>query len=583
MNDVIKLLPDSVANQIAAGEVIQRPSSAIKELLENAIDAQATQIDVLVKESGKALIQITDNGCGMSITDARMAFERHATSKITKAEDLFNIYTMGFRGEALASIAAIAQVELKTKKHHEDIGTCLSIEGAVVKEHKPVATNAGSSFSIKNLFFNIPARRNFLKSDAIEARHIIEEFERIAIAHPQVGFSLHINGNDLYILNAGNLKQRITSIFGNVYNEKIVPISEETSVVKLAGYIIKPEFARKTRGEQFLFVNKRFIKSAYLHHAVTAAFDQLLPKDSFASYFLFVEVDPKSIDINIHPTKTEIKFDDERSVYAIIKAAVKKAIGQYGIAPLLDFEREASFDLPYAKLKETPVLPNIKVDTSYNPFRSINKSGAQEPEKSIPNNQLPQQQIDLMPINEKVTYPCFQWQIKYLVTQNKSGLVIIDIERAHQRINFESHLYNIQHKIKASQQLLFPAIFNCNQSDATILLSHLNHLAELGFSIKRKSELSFVIEGLPTLLDQEREGPIIESLIEHFKNDTFDEKESQLAIARILAMHHIHANVSSLSQQAMQSLIDRLFACKNAAYTPDGKKIFTTITSENLF
>lgn len=352
MKDIIRLLPDSVANQIAAGEVIQRPASAVKELIENAIDAGATSIQLIIKDAGKSLIQVIDNGSGMSETDARMCFERHATSKITRAEDLFEIKTMGFRGEAMASIAAVAQVELKSRQHDRDTGTLLQIEGSKVILQEPCACQPGTSISVKNLYFNIPARRNFLKSNASETRHIVEEFQRVAIARPDLGFSMFHDGIEVFRLTPGNLRQRIMGIYGNNYNERMVPVQEETTILNLSGFVLKPEFARKTRGEQYFFVNNRFIKNGYLNHAVSDAFEDLLPAGSFPSYFIMIEIDPAKIDINIHPTKTEIKFDDEKSVYAIIRASVKRSLGKFSVTPSLDFEQETAFNIPVSMYRQ---------------------------------------------------------------------------------------------------------------------------------------------------------------------------------------------------------------------------------------
>ena len=365
--DIIQLLPDHVANQIAAGEVIQRPCSAVKEMLENAIDSGADNIQLIIKDSGKTLVQVVDNGCGMSKTDARTSFERHATSKIKDANDLFAIRTMGFRGEAMASIAAIAHVELKTKPHSESLGTRIIIEGSEIKEQEDFATANGTSIAIKNLFYNVPARRKFLKSDQVEQKHIIEEFQRVALAHPEVSLSMYHNNNELFHLPQSSLRQRIVAVLGNKKNEKLVPVEEKTNLVTISGFVGKPEFAKKTRGEQYFFVNKRFIKSGYLHHAVTAAFEELIPNRFHPSYFLFFNIDPQLIDVNIHPTKTEIKFDDEKAIHAIVLSCVKRALGQYNITPSLDFERDPSFDNIQSSKKEVK-LPNIKVDTFYNPF-----------------------------------------------------------------------------------------------------------------------------------------------------------------------------------------------------------------------
>mgnify|MGYP000548050964 CR=1 FL=1 len=373
MADIIQLLPDHVANQIAAGEVVQRPASVVKELLENAIDAGATTIKLLVKNAGKTLIQVIDDGKGMSVTDARLSFERHATSKIKVADDLFNLHTKGFRGEALASIAAIAHVEMKTKQASDELGTLLTIEGSVFTSQDVVATPKGSSIAVKNLFFNIPARRNFLKSDTVELRHIIDEFHRIVLAHPNLSFSMYHNGSDLFNLLKGNFRQRIVNTFGGKTNEKLVPVEETTEVLTISGFVGKPEYSKKSRGEQFFFVNNRFIKSPYLNHAISAAFEGVLQPGKQPSYFLNLKVDPKSIDINIHPTKTEIKFDDEQTIYAILRAAVKHSLGQFSIAPVLDFDRDKNLDTPYGFKGGQSTLPKVEVDRSFNPFSNPNQ------------------------------------------------------------------------------------------------------------------------------------------------------------------------------------------------------------------
>src|SRR6201986_4844179 len=379
MSDIIQLLPDAVANQIAAGEVVQRPASAVKELIENAIDAGADKIQLILKDAGKSLIHVIDNGCGMSVTDARMCFERHATSKIKKAEDLFAIRTMGFRGEAMASIAAIAHVDLKTRRHEDELGTCITIEGSELLSQEACSSNTGTSISVKNLFYNTPARRNFLKSNPVEMRHIIDEFQRVALANPQIFFTLHPDGQEVYHLPATLLKQRIVHLFGNNYNQRLVPVEEDTTIIKLHGYVGKPEFARKTRGEQFFFVNNRFIKDAYLSHAVLTAFEELLPDESYPLYVLFIDIDPSKIDINVHPTKTEIKYQDERSIYAIIRSAVKRSLGKYNITPTLDFDQENSIGhLITAKPLEQIVQPKISFNPDFNPFATDVKKSERE-------------------------------------------------------------------------------------------------------------------------------------------------------------------------------------------------------------
>lgn len=496
MADIIQLLPDHVANQIAAGEVVQRPASVVKELLENAIDAGATTITLVIKDAGKTLVQVTDNGCGMSPVDARLSFERHATSKIRSAEDLFNLHTKGFRGEALASIAAIAHVELKTRTENEDIGTKLSIEGSEVTEQVSEVVPIGTTISVKNLFYNIPARRNFLKSNPVETRHIIDEFHRVALAHPKVSFSMLHNGSDVFNLPQSNLRQRIVNIFGSKTNEKLVPVEEETEIVKVDGFVLKPQFARKSRGEQFFFVNDRFIKSPYLHHAVNSAFEGLIKDGMQPGYFLFLEVDPKSIDINIHPTKTEIKFDDEHSIYAMLRATVKHSLGQFSIAPVLDFNKESGFDTPYNYSKKNPVAPTIEVDREFNPFQKEPRQGnIQFPYKREKGgsweslyvglkSETTETLVDLHNIefeSEEVTgslfsseetqenQTTFQLQNKYIISPIKSGLMVIHQHLAHQRVLYEEILKNITVQEGVSQQLLFPLKLQFSKSDIELI------------------------------------------------------------------------------------------------------------------
>ncbi|NND63007.1 MAG: DNA mismatch repair endonuclease MutL, partial [Flavobacteriaceae bacterium] len=487
MGDIIQLLPDHVANQIAAGEVVQRPASVVKELLENAIDAGATSIKLVVKDAGKTLIQVIDDGSGMSDTDARLSFERHATSKIKSAEDLFNLNTKGFRGEALASIAAIAHVELKTRTETAEVGCKIIIEGSEVTSQEAVVTSKGTTISVKNLFYNIPARRNFLKSNPVETRHIIDEFHRVALAHPQVSFHMLHNGSDVFNLPVSNSRQRIANIFGSKANEKLVPVSEETEIVKVDGFVIKPQFAKKSRGEQFFFVNNRFIKSPYLHHAVNSAFEGLVKEGTHPGYFLFLEIDPKSIDINIHPTKTEIKFDDEHSIYAMLRATIKHSLGQFSIGPVLDFNKDSSFDTPYEYSKKAPVKPSIEVDRSFNPFKDstgvISKGSARTYKKSSQEAQWESLYVGIKDISEETKIEgvefeseevsgsffeqeeahqgqtTFQIQNKYIVSSIKSGIMVIHQNLAHQRVLYEEILRNMTVQEAVSQQLLFPLSF----------------------------------------------------------------------------------------------------------------------------
>ncbi|WP_339612016.1 DNA mismatch repair endonuclease MutL, partial [uncultured Planktosalinus sp.] len=486
MADRIKLLPDHVANQIAAGEVVQRPASVVKELLENAIDAEASHIKLLIKDAGKTLVQVIDDGQGMSTTDARLSFERHATSKIQTAEDLFQLHTKGFRGEALASIAAVAHVELKSKITSDEVGTVIRVEGSEVKAQEVTVTPKGTSVAVKNLFFNIPARRNFLKSNTVETRHIIDEFHRVSLAHPGVAFSMFNNGAEVFQLPASNLRQRIVAIFGPKTNEKLVPVNEETPVLKIEGFVLKPEFAKKSRGDQFFFVNNRFIKNGYLHHAVLAAFQGLLKENTQPGYFLFLEVDPKSIDINIHPTKTEVKFDDEHTLYAMLRSAVKHSLGQFSVAPVLDFERDKNLDTPYDYKNKPAGVPHIEFDKNFNPFKDSETrqknikfpfkrektpeweslySGLQ-PQNTPPSDKFSLNEIEFE--SEVVTgslftdtasetsQNTFQLHNKFLITSVKAGMLVIHQQRAHERVLYEELLKNITVQEAVSQQLLFP-------------------------------------------------------------------------------------------------------------------------------
>lgn len=609
MADVIQLLPDSVANQIAAGEVIQRPASAVKELLENAIDAGADTISLVIKDAGKSLIQVIDNGTGMSETDARLSFERHATSKIKNADDLFNINTKGFRGEALASIAAIAQVELKTRTEKNDLGTKITIEGSEVKDQEPCSGSKGTSFSIKNLFFNVPARRNFLKSNPVEIKHIIEEFQRVALVHADINFSMYNNGNEVFNLKKGSFRQRIVGIYGDKYNQRLVPVAENTDLVSIEGFVSKPEFAKKTRGEQYFFVNDRFIKSAYLNHAVQNAFDQLLASDQFPSYFLKLTIDPAKIDINIHPTKTEIKFDDERAIYAIIRTAVKQALGKFNIAPTLDFEQESSFNVPLLKETDNVKMPTIKVNPDYNPFKTEEKpkkSGGAYKKQSTENwetlyqsfeqdevkkqetivDEQEEQQVistdwDNEEIEEKTTL--IQLHNKYILTQLKSGFLIVDQQRAHERILFESFSEGLENGQAASQQLLFPETVDFSSTDAELLNELENEIKALGFEMNKVGRTSYVINGVPAELKDQDVKKSMESLLEQFKMN-----ESELKLKRkenIAVSMARSASIKSgkkLSYEEMKALVDKLFACNMPYSLPNGKPTIVTLNLDDL-
>ena len=594
MLDVIKLLPDGVANQIAAGEVIQRPASAVKELMENALDAGATQIDLVVKDAGKALIMVTDNGCGMSETDARMCFERHATSKISKAEDLFSIRTMGFRGEALASIAAIAQVELRTRRKEDEVGVKIINEGSVVKEQTLAPMPVGTTFTVKNLFFNVPARRNFLKSPAAEMRHIVEEFTRVTLMNPEVGFTFTSDGKELYHLYPGNLKQRIMGLFGSHYDEKLLPVHQDTDRVSIHGYIVKAEFAKKTRGEQYFFVNKRFIKHPYLHHAIENAFLEMIPKDSFPGYFLDIEVDPADIDVNIHPTKTEVNFIDVKLVYAILHAAVRKAIGQNNLSPMIDFDEPTNlgFDFGEVVKSSNPIVqPEVPVNPSYNPFRQhqervrpsedwrllygerTDQTGEETSSES--RAEMPQQ------IEQKSRY--LQLSQSYIVTTVKSGLLVIDQHLAHSRILFEKFLKEMETNSGHSQQELFPQPFTLNVNDASLFRELMPELQQVGFSMEQVNPTTFMINGTPADLSGGDPVDLLEKMLENYKiNRTDLQLERKLGIAKTMAAQLSVKSNTPLSEPEMQNLVDQLFGCNVAEVAPDGKKIYTLLTIEEL-
>ncbi len=609
MPDIIHLLPDSVANQIAAGEVVQRPASAVKELMENALDAGGTSITLIVKDAGKTLIQVIDNGCGMSETDARMSFERHATSKIKQADDLFAIRTMGFRGEALASIAAIAQVELKTKRIGDEVGVKISIEGSEIKSHEACLCPEGSSISVKNLFYNIPARRNFLKNDSVELRHIIDEFQRVSIPNPNIAFSLHHNSTEVFHLEKGSLKQRLMAIFGSSYNTRLVPVEEDTSIVKIKGFIIKPEFAKKTRGEQFFFLNKRFIKNPYLHHAVQSAFEELLPKDSFASYFLLIDVDPKTIDINIHPTKTEVKFEDEKTIYSFLRSAVKRSLGQFNIAPSIDFNQESHlYNMPLKPIDGIIKQPIIKVDPNFNPFETSSTNNFKASERELSNranwekmysrhadNQLEfeikkeeetQHTIntdwdnELHEINKKLTY---QLHNKYILSHIKTGFMVIDQQGAHERILYEGVLETFEKHKSATQQELFPKTLELNAIDFALVKELQTEIKEIGFDIREFGRNTYIIHGVPADTIAYDSASLLEGLIENYKQNLQELKSNKREnLARSMARNMSIKAGKTLTQEEMNNLIDQLFGCKMPYSTPNGKPTITTFSIDEL-
>lgn len=594
MNDIIRLLPDSVANQIAAGEVIQRPASAVKELIENAIDAGATSIQLIIKDAGKSLVQVIDNGSGMSETDARMCFERHATSKIQRAEDLFEIRTMGFRGEAMASIAAVAQVELKSRLHDKETGTLIEIEGSKVVNQELCACNPGTSIAVKNLFYNIPARRNFLKSNASETRHIVEEFQRVAIARPDIAFTMFHDGTEVFRLPAGNLRQRIMGLYGNSYNERMVPVQEETTILNLTGFVIKPEFSRKTRGEQYFYVNNRFIKNGYLNHAVTDAFEDLLPSGSFPGYFIMIDIDPSKIDINIHPTKTEIKFEDEKSVYAIIRASVKRSLGKFSVTPSLDFEQETAFHIPVSMYRQEPKMPTIQVNPSYNPFR---EESARQVKPSAAGWEQLYDITRLRNESQQVTAPEFQQQkerqsaceifgqldMRYIIARHEGSLVLIDQQAAHERILYDQNSEMLTKTAAVSQQELFPQTLTFSHDDYLILCEITDDIRRLGFDLNDFGKNTFVLNGVPSGIAKGSEKAALESILESYKNHNPTIRSNHREnLLRSVSYHLSVKHGTALDRREMQEIADKLFQSDQPNFTASGKPTFVVLTASEI-
>lgn len=593
MSDIIKLLPENISNQIAAGEVVQRPASAVKELLENAIDAGATQISLIVKEGGKTLMQVIDNGKGMSETDARMCFERHATSKISHADDLFAIKTKGFRGEAMAAIASVAQVELKTKQPGASAGTSVIMEGGNLTSQEPCQWSIGTSVSIKNLFFNVPARRNFLKDDAVELRHIIDEFERVALAHPEIAFKFNSNNNEVYNLQAGTLINRITGLLGNNLKDKLVSVNEESPNITIRGYVGTPASAKKRRGTQYFFVNNRFVKNGYLHHAIMGAYEQLIAPDEFPTYFIFIDVPPNSIDINIHPTKTEVKFEDERSLYAIVKTSVKRSLGKNNLAPSIDFDVEQIVEFKYGQQTGPVKTPQISVNPSYNPFTDTKDVGKpasdwqslyQDYMKPETQTSLPKEEhlFGKQAVQFLVPEKFFQLQTKYIVAAFEDGLLLIDQQRAHERILYE-HYKKTELHAAHSQQELFPQTVELSSADMLLLNDLNDDLRKLGFDILPFGEDTVVIQGVPADLSSLNSVEVLHGLLENYKLNNLDVKlEKGENIYRSLARNTSIKYGKELQPEEIRLLMEHLFACENHSFSPDGKVVYTKIDTFDL-
>lgn len=603
MPDSILLLPDNIANQIAAGEVIQRPASAVKELLENAVDAEATDIRLLIQDAGRSLVQVIDNGKGMSETDARMCFERHATSKIRNIDDLFHIRTMGFRGEALASIAAVAQVEMKTKRKEDEAGTYIEIENSVVKKQEPIGTIDGTSIAMKNLFFNVPARRNFLKSNAAEMRHIVDEFTRVALAFPGVFFSLHANGQQLFHLEAGSLKQRIIQLLGNHYNTRLVTVKEETDYMNITGFAGKPETAKKTRGDQYFFVNNRFIKSAYLNHAVNSAYQEMVSPDSFPMYLLFIDLDPTQVDVNVHPTKQEIKFEDEKIIYAFVQAAVKHALAQFSVTPTLDFELDAtiqqlsSIQHPFTEDRQASASAGsiFKGFTQKHQAHFIEggkPTGLQHwrdyfegPKKSEADHTATQPAHQPLHPTAEIIFPgaLIQLHKEFIFAETPEGFMLVSQQAAHERVLYDRLSLAMEGKPVATQRSLFPATMELTPNDAMLLTELLNDMSQLGYLIEPFGKNTFVVQGTPADVEQGDEKMVIEKLLEqykHFSNDIRFSKREKLL--RSMAWQQSVKAGQNLGEKEMQSLVQELFSCTSFNATPAGKPTYLEFRKEQL-
>ncbi|MCA6470083.1 MAG: DNA mismatch repair endonuclease MutL [Chitinophagaceae bacterium] len=612
MENLIQLLPEHLANQIAAGEVIQRPASAVKELLENAADAGATRIQLVVTDAGKALIQVIDNGRGMSETDARMAFERHATSKIRQIDDLFRINTMGFRGEALASIAAVAQVELKTRRPEDELGTHLEIENSKVVFQEPCSCPAGTQISMKNLFFSVPARRNFLKNNAVEMRHIIDEFIRVALAFPGIAFSLQSNGQEVFHLEPGNNRQRIIQLLGNAYQSKLVSVTEDTDYMNIRGYVGKPETARKTRGDQYFFVNNRFIKSAYLNHAVNTAFENLLPKDSFPTYILYIEVDPSQVDINVHPTKQEIKFEDEKIIYAFVQAAVKHALAQFSVAPSLDFSLNpdiqqldaiqrpfteddkktaghSSLFQTFSKKNQAHFIEKTGESTlshwkeMYRPSEQMGTTDSSRPDTNASfwekgANTKAAQGIQLSP-----DVPLVQLHQTYIIASTTDGFLLLHQQLAHERILYEKYSQAAHGRQMPTQKSLFPVLLNVGEADAALLSELLPDLSQIGYQIEKNESGEFVIQGIPADVLSGNEKNAIELLLEQFKHFSSEVQFSKREkLIRCMARQQAIKAGRTLAGKEMAQLIEELFTCGSPNVSPSGAATYISFSGDYL-
>lgn len=602
MTDVIQLLPDSVANQIAAGEVIQRPASVIKELVENAVDAGAHTINVLVVDAGRTSIQVIDDGCGMSETDARLAFERHATSKIRKADDLFALHTMGFRGEALPSIAAVSQIELRTRRQGDEVGTCLTLSGSRVESQEMCSCSVGSSFTVSNLFFNVPARRKFLKTNATELNNILTAFERIVLVYPEICFTLHSNGQELMNLRAGTLRQRITDVYGRRYGQDLLPVGVETALCKISGFVAKPESARKKGAHEYFFVNGRFMKHPYFHKAVLQAYERLVPAGAHVPYFIYFDVSPADIDVNIHPTKTEIKFENEQAIWQILSAAVKDAIGQFCEIPQIEFDTEGRPDIPVYNPVATPVeMPHVERNPQYNPFKEKASRNWECLYEGLPTQSAQQEQslfdapqgnplpiFDDTPVSDQpveltdVSPLHYQYKGRYIMTAVKSGLMIIDQHRADVRVRYERYMQQLEETPSSSQRMLFPEVIEMAPSEAVLMEDMLPALAAVGFELTPLGPTSYAVNGVPAGIEGLNASQLLRDILASSVPVSHESVSVNHQVALGLARHAAIPYGQQLSNEEMDVVVNNLFACDNVNYTPDGKAVLCILPQADI-
>ena len=587
MTQTISILPENIANQIAAGEVILRPSSVVKELIENSVDANAKKIQLIIKDSGKTLIQVIDDGIGMSIEDLKLSFQRHATSKLKNFDDLFLLKSKGFRGEALASIAAISSIQATSRRKKDEIGKLIKISGGKIGLVEDSVTSVGTSISVKNLFYNVPARRNFLKSDNVELKHIIDEFHRIALAHPEICFVFFQNDSELFKLPISSLQKRIINIFSNKIQEKLIPVEEKTSVAEISGFIIKPDFSKKSRGQQFFFVNNRFIKSPFLNHSIVSAFEGLLSDGFFPGYFIFLKVDPKSIDINIHPTKTEVKFEDEQNLFAILKATVKHSLGMFQVFPSIDFEKDPGLDVPYEYIRKSPKEPPIEVNSSFNPFREekgvekISQDSWNNLYSKIESKDLANISEDELQLNLSQSPRVFQLFKKYIITSLRSGLLIINQQRAHQRILYEKFLKSLTSEKMVTQKLIFPTKIKLSKKELVLFDEYHKNLKAIGFIIKLSGS-SLEIKSAPSIFNNDNLEHIILNLFSMIDDGNFDSFSKSDFLSKALSNVASIKSGRILSVKEQQILVDDLFACKEFLTCPFNNQIFVTLSKEEL-